>query len=338
MWALVNRTPFAADRAFVRDRDGAEVWLVAVKGTFTFNRDGSVEVAEDQAEVCLAPEHNGEPGKSSLAYESDLVRTKLGTDVILRGHAQAPAGEPTTWVDVSMKVGPVFKRLRVFGDRYWQNRLLGLAMTEPEPFLTMPIVYERAYGGVGRMSEDPNKVKQEQRNPVGRGFAVSASHLVGRPLPNIEDPRALITSWRRRPRPAGFGPIASHWSPRAELAGTYDQAWEEERQPLLPHDFDDRHYQCAPEDQQASGFLRGGEPVELRNLSARGAVGFTLPRIYLAFRTYFGEEAVEHRANLHTVILEPDDERVVLVWHTALPCHNREHLLDRTVITQKEYI
>ena len=74
MWALVNRTPFAADRAFVRDRDGAEVWIVAVKGTFTFNWDGSVEVAEDQAKVCLAPEHNGEPRASRLAYESDLVR------------------------------------------------------------------------------------------------------------------------------------------------------------------------------------------------------------------------------------------------------------------------
>jgi hypothetical protein len=338
MWSLTNHTPFAADRGFARDRDGAEVWLVAVKATFRVNRDSSVEVAEEQAKVSVAAEHTGEPGQSSLAYESDLILTKCGTDVLLRGHAYAPAGLPTDAVDVTMRVGRISKTLRVIGNRYWRKAPVGLKMTDAESFLKMPITYERAYGGVDRLSRNPKKHAVERRNPVGTGFAVSRRHLVDQPLPNIEDPRALITSWRQRPPPAGFGPIAGHWLPRVRFAGTYDDRWQEERQPLVPDDFDDRFYQCAPEDQQADGFMRGGEEVELYNLSPIGVLKFNLPRAYFAFETDLGREVVEHRANLHTVILEPDEQRVIMVWHTSVRCHNRESSLERTVITQKEYL
>jgi len=34
MWALKNRTPYAAERTWVRDRSGAHHWIVAVKATF----------------------------------------------------------------------------------------------------------------------------------------------------------------------------------------------------------------------------------------------------------------------------------------------------------------
>jgi len=66
MWQVDNRTPFAAERAWVRDRNGAEVWLVAVKCTFTIEPDGTTAVAEEQPPVRRIPEHHGEPGRSSL--------------------------------------------------------------------------------------------------------------------------------------------------------------------------------------------------------------------------------------------------------------------------------
>jgi hypothetical protein len=166
---------------------------------------------------------------------------------------------------------------------------------------------------------------------------MESEHLAEQRLPNVEYPNELISSWKQRPRSAGFGPIARDWSPRVELAGTYDEKWERERLPLLPFDFDEHFYQCAPEDQQVPGYLGGGEPVALYNLSAGGLLRFTLPRIWLSFSTNFGREIVNHHAKLHTV-MEPDFPRVVLVWHTHLPCHNKEHKLEQTVITQKEFI
>lgn len=338
MWELVNHTPFSAERAFVRDKNGAEVFLVVVKGTFTINPDGSVNLAEKPVDVSTAPEYVSEPGKSGLKSESDLVLMKPNTDVILHGHAYAPEGELMTQVDVTMKVGELSKTVRVFGDRFWKKSLFSLTMTEPKPFVKMPLLYERAFGGIDRKSDSPER--WERRNPVGRGFAMRSEHLVDERkwLPNVEYPNELISSWKQRPRPAGFGPIARDWSPRVELAGTYDKKWEKERHPLLPVDFDERYYQCAPADQQVLGYLKGGEPVELYHLTPGGLLRFTLPRVWLAFRTHFGRETVEHRAKLHTVLLEPDCPRVIMVWHTHLPCHNKDHQLEQTVITQKEYI
>jgi hypothetical protein len=339
MWILENNTPFAGERTWVRDRNGAEVWVVVVKGTFSVNSNGSTQPAEKQMEVCRVPEYFGEPGKSSLRYDLDLVDSKPTTDVILHGHAYAPKEKKTAQIDATMKVGQITKTLRVFGDRYWRRGLLGLKMTRSAPFVKMPIIYERAFGGVDQKSTNSKKPWWEPRNPVGKGFAVKSKHLVGEQLPNVEVPKALISSWKHRPRPAGFGPIARDWSSRIQLAGTYDEKWERERLPLLPDDFDERFYLCAPDDQRAQAYLRGGESVELQNLTPEGLLRFRLPRVALGFETrFFTRETISHRAVLHTVTLEPDVPRIIMVWHTRLPCHSKALKLQRTTITQKKLL
>jgi hypothetical protein len=332
MWQLDNRTPFAAERTWVRDRDGTETWLVAVKATFDIQASGSTTVCEEQPPVTLIPAHLGKPGQSSLRYESDLQRTKLNTDIVVLGQAHAPGGRPVETLDVGFAVASVVKMLKVFGDRKWQRG----SINATQPFVSMPIVYERAYGGVDKQSKEP---AWDVRNPVGCGYAAAEKNLDGQQLPNIEHPKQLIRRWNDRPEPAGLGPLACHWQQRQQWAGTYDEKWQQERLPLLPNDFDDRHYQCAPADQQAPQFLRGGEPVALRNLTPGGGdVRFVLPRVYLGFETMFytGPSVRHEPPKLHTVILEPDISRVSLVWHTALPCHPRVLKLNRTRITLKQ--
>lgn len=332
MWQLDNRTPFAAERGWVRDRDGAEIWLVAVKATFDVRPDGTTEVSKEQPPVLRLPEHFGEPGKSSIKYDADLVLTKKTTDVIVVGHAYAPEGRAVTQLDVGFKIGALQKALRVFGDRRWQ----GVGMPTPEPFTRMPLVYERAFGGVDKRSPTPEK-DWEWRNPVGTGFAASSSSATDTMLPNIENPKQLIASWKDRPAPAGFGVVASHWQPRVGFAGTYDDRWMKTRQPLLAEDLDDRYFQSAPADQQTPEFLRGGEAVTLLRLTPTGELRFTLPKLYLGFETRFydGSRQVHPNRKLHTVILEPDFPRVSLVWHSALPCHFKVQKLERTAITLK---
>lgn len=332
MWQVDNRTPFAAERGWVRDLDGAEVWLVVVKCTFDILPDGTTVVSAEQPPVLRAPDYYGEPGKSSIKYESDLVLTKTTTDVIVLGHAYAPAGQAVTQMSVGFRVGSVQKVLQVFGDRTWST----MGPSEPRPFVKMPLVYERAYGGVDRRSAHPER-DWDWRNPVGVGFAVSRENAEGLPVPNIEYPDECISSWGDRPRPAGFGPIGSHWQPRAGFAGTYDDKWMKERQPLYPVDFDTRFFQCLPADQQAPQFMQGGEPVLLRGLSPRGKVDFALPRVFPGFETRFSDGSRElHRdRTLHSIILEPDFPRVSLVWHSQLQCHSRVQKLLHTTITLK---
>jgi hypothetical protein len=339
MWMLNNQTPFAAERTWVRDKNGAEVWLVAVKGSFDIRPDGILIPAEEQEPVVIAPEFRDNPQSSSLLSDTDLPHKKAATDVLLFGHAYAPGGNPVKRLRVVMRVGNIYKELHVTGDRWWLDSASGVVVSDVQPFVEMPITYERAFGGMDLTSDDPKKHDWELCNPAGCGFATHGEHLIGKPVPNIEDPKKLLSNWRQRPRPAGFGPIAGHWSPRRNFTGTYDEKWEKTRQPLLPDDFDERFYQCAPEDQQVPGYLKGGELVDLYNLTPSGRLQFRLPHVSLSFTTHFDDGTREdHRAVLHSVILRPDIPRVVMVWHTHLECHHKVLKLNQTVIRIKERI
>jgi hypothetical protein len=327
MWKIVNRTPFAADCSWYRDRDGADTWLVAVKCTFLIRPDGTTVEAKEQSPVVRTPKFRGDPKNSSLLFDSDLYLTKPSTDIWLNGHAYAPGAKPITQVEATMKVGDVAKSLRIIGDRRWQKGALGLTASEPEPFVKMPITYERSYGGVDPQSADSEKPQSEPRNPAGIGIA----SVEGQMLPNVEDSGVNL-----RKKPAGFGPIAPHWQPRAKYAGTYDEAWQKDRCPLLPADFDDRFFLSSPEDQRPKQPLKGGEPVELVNLTPSSTLKFRLPRVALGFETLFYDGHREtHRGELHTVLLEPDVPQVVLVWHTRLRCHARVNNLQQTVVSRK---
>ncbi len=333
MWAIDNQTPFSAERTFVRDQTGAEIWLVAVRATFDIHPDGTVQVSENQEPVALAPEFTGKPGASSLRCDSDLTRTKIGTDMLLNGSAYVPKHQAeATEIEVGLQIGSLNKRLVVTGDRIWTKTLGMLIPSNPEPFRAIPICYERTFGG------NPEEIKSEalfihaERNPVGTGLVP----VEGAFLPNIRNPRESAERPNVKLPVAGFGPIAGHWSPRRELTGTYDEKWQRDKRPLLPDDFQDAWFQAAPKDQITSGFLHGGETVELTNLTPTGSLTFQLPRHSFGFRTSIDGKVEHHRGNLHTVLIEPDNNRLSMVWHTALPCHHTLYTLLRTVVFEKQ--
>jgi hypothetical protein len=270
-------------------------------------------VAEEQDDVAVAPRYFGEPDTSSLRYDTDLVRTKSGTDVLVHGCARAPDERPAGCVESGWTVGPLSKQVRVFGDWVWRKTWSGISPSEPRPFVSLPIRYERAWGGplgVGGA--------RDAANPIG----VGADPSPGKPVPNIEHPGKPIHSPRHRDPPASFGPVPGHWQPRARLAGTYDSAWQEQRKPLVPNDFHDSYFRCAPADQQLDDFLEGGEEVVLRNLTPEGTMRFRLPRITLAFRTSIAGGSEQHRGQLHT----------------ALPCHHTLYTLAQTIVYEKERV
>lgn len=335
MLVLDNRTSYAAERNWVRDSSGAHHWVVAVKATFDIALDGRLTLADEQPPPLLAPEHWGEPGASSLRYEADLNHPKPNTDVLVNGNAHAPRGRPVAEVPVALRLPGVEKTLVVTGDSVYSQTLGNRSKTSPRPFTTMPIVYERAFGGTDHHEPNPAKRAFDLRNPVGMGFAVHPSRLANRPAPNVlypgKEPEAA--------GPAGFGSIESYWSPRRELVGTYDAKWVEEQRPFLPKDWDPRSTLCSPVDQRPRQHLRGGELVSVVNMTPDGVLQVTLPKIYLAFTTFFGQRTEEHRAKLATVILLTEERKISMVWQTSLavPLRHMDYL-DRTLIKQKPYI
>jgi hypothetical protein len=336
MWSVSNLTPYAVGRAWARDSNAAEVWLVGVKATFDILPDGRLESAAEQVPVHLAPDYRGDPATTSLSYDADLLLAKPGTDVLLEGSAHSFEG-PVTTLDVGFRVGPVARRARVHGDRHWEHSALGGRLTPPAPFTTMPLVWERAFGGTVRDGQDPSRLRYEPRNPVGRGFAVQPNDVLGRLAHNIEAPDSPITVVGARAEPCGFGPVAHHWSPRSSFAGTYDEDWRVSRLPLRPLDYDERYQHSAPAAQQVPGGLEGGEEVVLINLGVCAPrLSFRLPRMTIEFRTVFSDGSeTRHRGALKTVVLDVDAPRVMLLWVSELPCHFKVQKLLKTIVTER---
>jgi hypothetical protein len=310
-----NRTPFEGTILLLPDADGVDSVYAVVKATFRLGE--TLSVAEAQVPVVVAPLHYAEPATTSIRIPGDVSLQKPATDVVLVGSAWAPGGRPTWQMDVSLACGPVGKTLRVSGDRVWRSGAAGTSVSWVEPFERMPLVWERAFGGTDETEKGP---VAEPRNPVGRGFRArdSVKALDGMPLPNVEDPGVPITGWRDAPPPAGFAPVAAHWQPRASYAGTYDAAWEKNRAPYLPADFDARFFQVAPAGLVAPGYLTGGELVDLRGVTPTGTLRFLLPtvRLRVTYRLDSGEE--QRTPVLDTVVLEPDANRMMLVWRSVL--------------------
>jgi hypothetical protein len=320
MLQVKNATPFAAELLLLADRSGVDTLYALVKATFAIG--DAFGLADEQVPVTLADQHYGDPVTTSIRSPSDVVLEKPGTDVILTGSAWAPGGKPAWHMDVSVAVGPVAKTTRVFGDRAWDAGAAGATVAWVTPFERMPLVWERAYGGRDETEKGPTI---DARNPVGTGFRASGSvkPLAGQPLPNVEDPAALISSWKDAPTPAGFAAIGPHWMPRRAYAGTYDDAWQKGRAPYLPHDFDPRFFQVAPAGLVAPRHLQGGEVVDLRGVTPSGHLRFVLPTMRVQV-TYRLDQRDESRPGaLDTVIIEPDAGRLVMLWRTAFPCDKK---------------
>jgi hypothetical protein len=86
----------------------------------------------------------------------------------------------------------------------------------------------------------------------------------------------------------------------------------------MPLDYDERHVLCAPVDQQSSAHLQGGENVELIHLTPSGVLRFALPRVTLRIHSFFGSKHREQTSRLATVLLEPDEGRLIMLWQSSL--------------------
>jgi hypothetical protein len=115
-----------------------------------------------------------------------------------------------------------------------------------------------------------------------------------------------------------FGPLGRAWQPRVGLAGTYDKHWRDNVCPFLPEDFDDRYFQAGPPNQQMSHPI-GGEVVELLNLTPVGQTIFRLPS-YRVSMIVWPRRRASHEvvAALDTIVIEPEQRRVILVWRSFL--------------------
>ena len=321
------KLPFAFEPLFLADEDFKPLFVPIIKATYATQGKSNLMLRDEQKSIDLTGKYYCDSVVSGYKYEPECAFTKPSTDVILIGHAYAdPKNGKET--HVGFQVGPIRKAVRVVGDRYWEKTLGVVSMTPPQPFEKIPLRYEHAFGGWDRSHGDPQKHTFDPRNPVGTGFRDKYGRFEeGIKLPNLEDPRRPIKNYGDTPPPAGFGFISPHWQPRASFAGTYDEAWQKDRMPLLPKDFDRRFFNAAPRDQIAPGYLRGDEPVIVTGVSPNGRIAFHLPKVKpptckIELR---GNQKHELQTNLDTVIINTDENLLFLIWRTYLTLRNGPH-------------
>lgn len=312
---FLNESGLPAQWTMAFDRGGREMLVVAAKATFSLPSDGAPVTRElPQVQLVMADEFEGDPGLTAPTHETDFASFKPMCDVLLAGQAHAPGGRPAREVSVGLRVGALTKAFQVTGPRLWQGGLLGVRPGRPDPFTTMPISYGLAFGGAELDKGPAGFGRAYAANPVGRGYSPSGRHLDGQAMPTSQEFNLEIQDPAAEYRPMAFGPVGRNWYPRYTHAGTYDKAWQDERAPYWPDDFDFQYFQSAPPDQRVA-HLQGGEPVLLRNLSPEGTLGFEIPRmpLHVLLIPHHGAP-VRARPVIDTLIIEPEARRFTLTW------------------------
>jgi hypothetical protein len=291
-------------------QDGTPTLAVVAKMRFRFSDEGRVERDSEPAAVRVVDDPW--PDLDTIKLPGDLFLRKRMTDVVVSGTAFADGARH---VDAGIELGSLRKFVRVFGPRIWYRGMLGMTLTPPEPFESLPVVWEHAFGGMD--VSDPKKAELIGKNPLGIGAACDPASLEHKPGPRIEDPADLIASSRSRPNPAGLCARGADFEQRRRFSGTYDQKWQDERMPLPPLDFDERFNQVAVDELISPEYLRGGEPVRLLNLGRPGGLSFVLPKIALGAVVTRDDASTDAlQLVLDTVVVLPDDRVFELTWRT----------------------
>lgn len=328
-----NQTGYLHQFTAATDVAGHDWLVVVVKATFDFpdKPGGEVRKSAQQTPLVFADTQTGEPGYSAALWETDFAFRKPRCDIIANGFAHAPGGRPTERVPVGIKVGKWSKLFEVLGHREWRAIGPVFTATSPQPFLKMPISYDNAWGGVDKLDPADKMPGVYVANPVGTGWSRTKNQRLvpGLRLPNTQKVGEEIRSPFGDYTPMSFGPMGRGWPGRIEYGGTYDDNWTKNVFPFLPPDFDERYFQMAPSDQQID-HPRGGEEVQLVNLTPEGRVSFRLPDTSLPM-TLFRDNAkvVDTRVLPDTILFDPERRRFSLVWRLS-------HRLQRTILDFSE--
>ena len=268
-----------------------------------------------------------EPAPMDTPYGSLPADTPFlsgGIDVFVIGQAHAPLGKPASELRVDVAVGSSFRRsIRVVGDRVWRARAAAggkttaalLEPTPPVPFTAMPLTWDRAFGGRTRMDDYDYFYPA---NPDGRGFYASADLALGKPLPNLEDVDAPITSVDDRPEPVGTAPYPQAGSLKSlnALDLTLDQANPEDSRierikPLLFNSASPR--MIIPPAQSP----KPGELIEVTNVRPSGPIRFTMPDLAMHAHVQLEDRQYVFPLHLDQIGILAEESRVFLSFRVA---------------------
>jgi hypothetical protein len=295
--------------------DGGFYWTLIIKQRYRYSSRRTLPIAG--AEVL--PVDVPWPDAKAVQVPSDYCLIKPSTDIVVAGHAVAPAEVPE--FDAMIRVDGTEGAIHVTGPRLWYSSLGAWFVTPPRPVSRVPVMWDLAWGGSDL--ENPKRPAMERRNPIGRGVVRDLDVLEKAFAPQIEQVGRPIRSPRDNHVPAGLGAIGADFAPRQGYAGTYDDEWVATRMPRPPADFDMRFNSVAPPWLVTPKHLRGGERVQMLNLGRPGAIEFTVPNTVYGVTAIKDSERGELRPQLDTAVFLVDEAAVDLTYRVSIPQERR---------------
>lgn len=338
--------------ARVLDEEAPELELAdrytGAEGSSSLVCESDLVPCKPRCDVLVGGSAHAPDGRAATRWSARVRLTCAGDT--RAGGAQGEQGRRVLLDKTLVVHGPrVF--LRVWGGGWELQQALATT--------AVPLSYERAFGGASLVTApggDGAPLLNEvcYQNPIGCGWRdtreMKLRESTGQPLPETipapqleypDDPIRGLHLARQRTGPltpremaevvagephrtAGFGPTGKAWSPRLQRAGTYDDAWKNERWPRLPDDFDVGFWNGAPADQQCD-YPPPDARIEMLNLldtaAAKGGVAIVeLPghRPFVLVRMNNGVMLPLPMVT-DTVHIDTELHRVALVHRVSLP-------------------
>lgn len=262
---------------------------------------------------------------SSVRFESDYVAYKPHADLIVNayGHATVPLKEWRCGVKVLRPTedeeNPYLtlleKWIRVRGERYIQDDIIGASFTTSIKATKIPIRYELANGGMVKnpnyTPEEPDKTKQYLRyatyNPVGVGIFHKSmfDENIALRAPQIEAMNEVLDKPNLQNPPQGFGFIGRSWQPRIKKAGTFNEKWVKEKHPVMPDDYQETYNNAAHPDLQLEGYFEPFDKIILHNLvKDRYEQSFKIPNFYFKAQIEEAFPSEPYFLDIDTVIVD----------------------------------
>ena len=211
---LVNKTRYSAALATtIIEQDDMMASLI-VKACFEVV-DGKLKPLKKQSWPI------GEAVKTELGeFDGDTPFRKQGIDVMMLGKAYPAPNSAGNHTRVKLQVGDLSYAMDVYGNRYWKASGDQLVASDAEPFESIDLTWENAFGG--KCPVETGEMPFHS-NPVGTGFYLSKETAENGPLANIEDIDNPIRSWEDQPDPRGTAPLSRESSIRVMNSAEFDQ-------------------------------------------------------------------------------------------------------------------
>jgi Uncharacterized protein conserved in bacteria (DUF2169) len=256
-----NDTGFPVKMLSASTGDKEMLVIAGAKVTYQLENGWLIPVSADQA----WPVFNKPFVFEGATLGPELEFRKSGIDIFVFGKARAPRGQPVPRMRVTLECGRLRHQTEIFGDRVWTRSKGGLAASDPQSFVEMPLTNDRAYGG--KTAFDGLEMVHPI-NAAGRGFYLSEREAEGKPLPNLEHVENRIKAWHDQPRPACW------FKPQGSLA--LHDADLQDLDKLLVRLMESGFNQTVPELVANPDDL--GASLRLVGFAAQGDIVFPMPR------------------------------------------------------------